>query len=122
MDSAGSRCRVELLAAFCLLDFCLLPPWGTDTLPPLSFLLPNMLCDSVCLRARLRFLLLFFCFLLIAGPRRFKLLISSSNLLASSNTLNPRRVWMSEPTPSISLAQAQGQFVTLEQNGLWLSL
>ena len=107
MDSAGSRCRVELLAAFCLLDFCLLPPWGTDTLPPLSFLLPNMLCDSVCLRARLRFLLLFFCFLLIAGPRRFKLLISSSNLLASSNTLNPRRVWMSEPTPSISLAHSR---------------
>ena len=41
MDSAGSRCRVELLAAFCLLDFCLLPPWGTDTLPPLSFLPPQ---------------------------------------------------------------------------------
>ena len=41
MDSAGSRCRVELLAAFCLLDFCLLPPWGTDMLPPLSFLPPQ---------------------------------------------------------------------------------
>ncbi len=43
---------------------------------------------------------LFLCFLLIAGRRRFKLLTSSSNQLSSSsNARNPRRVWMSLPTP-----------------------
>ena len=52
MDSAGSRCRVELLDRHSVSWTSVSSLFGAPTTSPLSFLPPQYGCDSVCLRDR----------------------------------------------------------------------